>query len=210
MPPGTRKSTYANRELPEGGAVRDARCTRRSRPPTCTTRRAQPVPYTGIQYVAIPEFQAIGTHGRPAGRRRAHRPVQRRHGAEAGAGAGDAAMEQAGYCNSAHQAHRRRPRPCGHGAAEVTWTAPRPRRRHRSLPAGRPICELPPGRPGQHPAAGGALGRAAAGVVAGAAGDDAVVLVPALQPAQPADRRLRRHQQLQVPVAATRRCIRRW
>ncbi len=38
-----------------------ASSTRRSRAPTSPHPTAQPVPYTGIQYVAIPEFQAIGT-----------------------------------------------------------------------------------------------------------------------------------------------------
>jgi sorbitol/mannitol transport system substrate-binding protein len=60
LPPGTRKSTY---EIPEylaaapfaqisAKAVESADLTHPSE---------QPVPYTGIQYVAIPEFQAIGT-----------------------------------------------------------------------------------------------------------------------------------------------------
>ncbi len=60
LPPGTRKSTY---ELPEyqkaapfAKEVEQAIETADLTHPT-----AQPVPYTGIQYVAIPEFQAIGT-----------------------------------------------------------------------------------------------------------------------------------------------------
>ena len=60
LPPGTRMSTY---ELPEyvkaapfAKTVEQAIQTADLAHPT-----AQPVPYTGIQYVAIPEFQAIGT-----------------------------------------------------------------------------------------------------------------------------------------------------
>ncbi|WP_428375532.1 ABC transporter substrate-binding protein [Lichenicoccus sp.] len=60
LPPGTRKSTYQHPEYiaaaPFAGvtekAIESANLTRPSE---------QPVPYTGIQYVAIPQFQAIGT-----------------------------------------------------------------------------------------------------------------------------------------------------
>jgi sorbitol/mannitol transport system substrate-binding protein len=59
-PPGTRKSTYANpayqRAAPFAGLVRDAILNANFRRPS-----ALPVPYAGIQYVQIPEFQAIGT-----------------------------------------------------------------------------------------------------------------------------------------------------
>jgi sorbitol/mannitol transport system substrate-binding protein len=58
--PGTRYSTYANplyrRAAPFGGIVLDAIETTDSNSPSM-----QAVPYTGIQFVAIPEFQAIGT-----------------------------------------------------------------------------------------------------------------------------------------------------
>jgi ABC-type glycerol-3-phosphate transport system substrate-binding protein len=60
LPPGTRMSTY---DLPDYQAaapfakpVEQAIQTADLAHPT-----AMPVPYTGIQYVAIPEFQAIGT-----------------------------------------------------------------------------------------------------------------------------------------------------
>jgi sorbitol/mannitol transport system substrate-binding protein len=60
VPPGTRASTYANpnyqKAAPFAGEVKQAIQTADLQHPT-----AQPVPYTGIQYVAIPEFQAIGT-----------------------------------------------------------------------------------------------------------------------------------------------------
>ncbi|MBV9811402.1 MAG: sugar ABC transporter substrate-binding protein [Acetobacteraceae bacterium] len=60
VPPGTRKSTYDNpdytKAAPFAPIVEKAILTADLSHPT-----AQPVPYTGIQYVAIPEFQAIGT-----------------------------------------------------------------------------------------------------------------------------------------------------
>jgi sorbitol/mannitol transport system substrate-binding protein len=60
VPPGTRKSTY---EAPEYKAAAPfAELTLKailSADPTHPT--AMPVPYTGVQFVAIPEFQSIGT-----------------------------------------------------------------------------------------------------------------------------------------------------
>ena len=60
VPPGTRKSTYANPEYmkaaPFAKTVEEAIQTADLSKPT-----KDPVPYTGIQYVAIPEFQAMGT-----------------------------------------------------------------------------------------------------------------------------------------------------
>ena len=59
-PPGTRASTYANpayiKAAPFAETVKTAILSVDPTKPT-----AQPVPYTGVQYVAIPEFQAIGT-----------------------------------------------------------------------------------------------------------------------------------------------------
>ena len=59
-PPGTRKSTYANADYqkaaPFASIVEKAIESADLAHPT-----AQPVPYTGVQYVAIPEFQSIGT-----------------------------------------------------------------------------------------------------------------------------------------------------
>ncbi len=60
VPPGTRKSTYENPKYLEAApfapfvleAIQSADPTDPS---------AKPVPYTGIQYVGIPEFQSIGT-----------------------------------------------------------------------------------------------------------------------------------------------------
>jgi len=60
VPPGTRLSTYRNpnylRAAPFAEIVLKAIQTADPTKPT-----AKPVPYTGIQYVSIPEFQAIGT-----------------------------------------------------------------------------------------------------------------------------------------------------
>jgi sorbitol/mannitol transport system substrate-binding protein len=60
VPPGTRKSTYALAEYqaaaPFAATVLDAILSADPSKPT-----KDPVPYTGVQFVAIPEFQAIGT-----------------------------------------------------------------------------------------------------------------------------------------------------
>ena len=60
VPPGTRKSTYASSDYqhaaPFASLVNEAIQTADLQHPS-----ALPVPYIGIQYVAIPEFQAIGT-----------------------------------------------------------------------------------------------------------------------------------------------------
>ena len=60
IPPGTRQSTYANPEYqkaaPFAKFVVDALNTVNPNKAT-----AKPVPYTGVQYVGIPEFQALGT-----------------------------------------------------------------------------------------------------------------------------------------------------
>lgn len=60
LPPGTRLSTYDNADYlkaaPFAPAVKEAIMTADLNHPT-----KDPVPYTGIQYVAIPEFQAMGT-----------------------------------------------------------------------------------------------------------------------------------------------------
>jgi sorbitol/mannitol transport system substrate-binding protein len=59
-PPGTRKSTYENenyiKAAPFAKAVLNAIQVTDPAHPT-----VNPVPYTGVQFVAIPEFQAIGT-----------------------------------------------------------------------------------------------------------------------------------------------------
>jgi sorbitol/mannitol transport system substrate-binding protein len=60
LPPGTRLSTYENADYlkaaPFAPAVKQAIDTADLDHPTMN-----PVPYTGVQYVSIPEFQAMGT-----------------------------------------------------------------------------------------------------------------------------------------------------
>ncbi len=60
VPPGTRESTYDNpnyiKAAPFAATVKTAILSADITHPT-----KNPVPYTGIQYVAIPEFQGIGT-----------------------------------------------------------------------------------------------------------------------------------------------------
>jgi sorbitol/mannitol transport system substrate-binding protein len=59
VPPGTRKSTYDNPEYKKAPFAATTLQAMQTADPTnpCIKK----VPYTGIQYVGIPEFQAIGT-----------------------------------------------------------------------------------------------------------------------------------------------------
>jgi len=60
VPPGTRKSTYALPEYQQAAPFADTVLKAiMSADPSKPTK--DPVPYTGVQFVAIPEFQAIGT-----------------------------------------------------------------------------------------------------------------------------------------------------
>lgn len=59
-PPGTRKSTYDTPEYKQAAPFADIVLTSiESADPSKPT--AEPVPYKGVQFVAIPEFQALGT-----------------------------------------------------------------------------------------------------------------------------------------------------
>ena len=59
-PPGTRRSTYANADYKKAAPFADIVLKSiESADPSKPT--ADPVPYKGIQFVAIPEFQALGT-----------------------------------------------------------------------------------------------------------------------------------------------------
>jgi sorbitol/mannitol transport system substrate-binding protein len=60
VPPGTRKSTYENPKYKEAAPFADfvLKAILAADPKNPT---AEPVPYTGVQFVAIPEFQGIGT-----------------------------------------------------------------------------------------------------------------------------------------------------
>lgn len=60
LPPGTRQSTYALSEYQEAAPfAATVLASIEAADPSKPTK--DPVPYTGIQYAAIPEFQAIGT-----------------------------------------------------------------------------------------------------------------------------------------------------
>jgi len=60
VPPGTRKSTYDNPKYQQAAPFADMVLQAiKSADPSQPTK--DPVPYTGVQYVAIPEFQGIGT-----------------------------------------------------------------------------------------------------------------------------------------------------
>jgi sorbitol/mannitol transport system substrate-binding protein len=61
VPPGTRTSTYENPKYQEAaGAFADVTLKSiQTADPTAATR--DPVPYTGVQFVGIPEFQGFGT-----------------------------------------------------------------------------------------------------------------------------------------------------
>lgn len=60
IPPGTRVSTYERQEYLDAAPFAEMTIQAiQSADPTDATR--DPVPYTGVQFVAIPEFQGIGT-----------------------------------------------------------------------------------------------------------------------------------------------------
>ena len=60
-PPGTRKSTYANPKYVSAAPFAETvQASILSANPADAT--LEPVPYTGVQFVAIPEFQGIGTY----------------------------------------------------------------------------------------------------------------------------------------------------
>lgn len=60
VPPGTRQSTYENQNYVDAApfAATVLSAIENANPDDAT---AVPVPYSGIQYVSIPEFQGIGT-----------------------------------------------------------------------------------------------------------------------------------------------------
>ena len=59
-PPGTRKSTYENPNYQEAAPFAEV-VYESIASADITKPTKDPVPYVGIQYVAIPEFQGIGT-----------------------------------------------------------------------------------------------------------------------------------------------------
>jgi sorbitol/mannitol transport system substrate-binding protein len=96
VPPGTRKSTYERAEYKQAAPFADfvlkAIETANPNKPT-----AQPVPYTGVQFVGIPEFQSFGTvvgqsiSGALAGQMSVDQALA------AGNATADRAVRQAGY-----------------------------------------------------------------------------------------------------------------
>ena len=61
VPPGSRLSTYEIPEFVEASAGAAAVTLDALRTIDPTKATVEPVPYTGIQYVQIPEFQDLGT-----------------------------------------------------------------------------------------------------------------------------------------------------
>ena len=174
-PPGTRKSTYDNPEVPEGGAVREV-VYQSIANADITKPTKDPVPYIGIQYVAIPEFQGIGTQvGQQIAAALAGQ-VTVDQALETAQRSAERTMKQAGYpkklsrpsvggpqCPPARHSRRE------HAMASTTTAAATSGRCRRAEPAQR-----------QYPAAGRPFGDRPVLVDDRAAGDDAVVLVPIL------------------------------
>lgn len=61
VPPGTRTSTYNNPEYKKAAGAFSSLVLKQINAADVTKATKDPVPYTGIQYVAIPQFQALGT-----------------------------------------------------------------------------------------------------------------------------------------------------
>ena len=59
MPPGTRTSLYENPEYQKVPFAKMTLDSINAADPTAPT--VKPVPYVGVQFVAIPEFQGLGT-----------------------------------------------------------------------------------------------------------------------------------------------------
>jgi sorbitol/mannitol transport system substrate-binding protein len=61
VPPGTRTSTYTNANYKKAAGAFSALVLSSINKADVTRPTKDPVPYTGIQYVSIPQFQALGT-----------------------------------------------------------------------------------------------------------------------------------------------------
>ncbi|UQN10005.1 sugar ABC transporter substrate-binding protein [Deinococcus sp. QL22] len=61
VPPGTRASTYANANYKKAAGAFSGLVINALNTADVNKATKDPVPYTGIQFVAIPEFQALGT-----------------------------------------------------------------------------------------------------------------------------------------------------
>ena len=97
VPPGTRKSTYDNpdyqKAAPFAPIVLKAIMSADPNHPT-----KDPVPYTGVQFVAIPEFQGIGTNvGQNIAAALSGSDTCRRGAGEVAGGRSPSIMKSAGY-----------------------------------------------------------------------------------------------------------------
>ncbi|MVN88717.1 extracellular solute-binding protein [Deinococcus sp. HMF7620] len=61
VPPGTRTSTYSNANYKKAAGAFSSLVLSSINSADVNRATKDPVPYTGVQYVAIPEFQALGT-----------------------------------------------------------------------------------------------------------------------------------------------------
>ncbi|WP_420593660.1 ABC transporter substrate-binding protein [Deinococcus sp.] len=61
VPPGTRTSTYNNANYKKAAGAFSSLVLSSINSADTTNATKDPVPYTGVQYVSIPEFQALGT-----------------------------------------------------------------------------------------------------------------------------------------------------
>ena len=96
VPPGTRTSLYKNPDYLKAAPLAELTLDSiDSADPTHPT--VKPVPYVGVQFVAIPEFQGIATDVGQDFSAALAGIDDRRRGARQGAGLTEAAMKQAGY-----------------------------------------------------------------------------------------------------------------
>ena len=180
VPPGTRTSLYENPEYQDAAPFAEMTLAAMNAA-DITKPTVEPVPYTGVQFVAIPEFQGLGTTvgqlfsaalaGQMHGRRRARPGAVGRDPRD-----DPGRLHQVGASSRRLGRPARSGRPLSHRQTSV----------HRVRPRGRP--PWPRDRPSTlarlHD---GAVGDPPADLDDRAAGDDALLLVPELQPAEPGD-----------------------
>ncbi len=124
VPPGTRLSTYDNARLQEGGAVRRLRA-QAIEVANPTGQTEHPRPYTGAQFVAIPEFQGIGTQVGQTVAGTLTGQMHGRRGAQDGRGRRtERTMRQAGLPEEVSQ-RLRTPRAAPATGAPDAWSSPR-------------------------------------------------------------------------------------
>ncbi|MGB0389481.1 MAG: extracellular solute-binding protein, partial [Ardenticatenaceae bacterium] len=122
VPPGTRVSTYERAEYQEAAPFADMVLqSMLNADPTDSTR--DPVPYTGVQFVAIPEFQGIGTDVSQYIADALAGNITVEEALESGQAATLEVMEDAGYLDGTAPAAQAAEEP----AAEEEAPAPQPR-----------------------------------------------------------------------------------